>query len=263
MSISWKKLFVKLSDLIIFVYLVTVFVSLGNSSNGDMLCKGVDIEMSNGCTEGFLDKTRIKDIMKDNGVYPESSVMKNISTYQIEKVIRKNPYVKSVNCYKTHTGRLKVCVDQRIPAFMAVSSESGRFFMDKAGNLMPESTTAPYVMVVTGVFSREFASSYLVPVVAYINSSKFWHSQIEQVNVLKGGGIELIPRVGNHTVYLGHLPVPTNKEKQISDINKFMEKKLTRLFKFYKYGLSKVGWNKYSYINIEFDNQIICKKNKI
>ena len=32
--------------------------------------------------------------------------------------------------------------------------------------------------------------------------------------------------------------------------------------KFYQYGLSKVGWNKYSYINLEFDNQIICKKNK-
>ena len=262
MGISWKKLFVKLSDLIIFVYLVTVFATLGNSSNGEMLCKGVDIEMSDGSTEGFLDKSRIKDIMVRNGVYPKSASMKNISTYEIEKVIRKNPYVKSVNCYKTHTGRLKVSVDQRIPAFMAVSSESGRFFMDKSGEVMPESSTAPYVMVVTGDFTRSFASKYLVPMVSYINASKFWHSQIEQVNVLKGGGIELIPRVGNHTVYLGHLPAPTNTDKQISDINKFMEKKLTRLFKFYKYGLSKAGWNKYSYINIEFDNQIICKKNK-
>ena len=35
---------------------------------------------------------------------------------------------------------------------------------------------------------------------------------------------------------------------------------MTRLEKFYKYGLSQVGWNKYSYVNIEFDNQIICKR---
>ena len=28
------------------------------------------------------------------------------------------------------------------------------------------------------------------------------------------------------------------------------------------YGLSQAGWNKYCYINLEFDNQIICKKNK-
>ncbi len=39
-----------------------------------------------------------------------------------------------------------------------------------------------------------------------------------------------------------------------------MEKKLQRLEKFYRYGLSVAGWNKYSYISVEFDNQIICKK---
>ena len=39
-----------------------------------------------------------------------------------------------------------------------------------------------------------------------------------------------------------------------------IRKKLDRLEKFYKYGLSQAGWNKYSYINLEFDNQIICKK---
>lgn len=30
------------------------------------------------------------------------------------------------------------------------------------------------------------------------------------------------------------------------------------MLKFYKYGLSKVGWNKYSYIDVELDNQIVC-----
>ena len=39
-----------------------------------------------------------------------------------------------------------------------------------------------------------------------------------------------------------------------------MTKKLSRLEKFYRYGLSQAGWNKYSYIDIEFDNQIICRK---
>lgn len=35
---------------------------------------------------------------------------------------------------------------------------------------------------------------------------------------------------------------------------------MDRLKKFYIYGLSQAGWNKYSYIDVEFDNQIICKK---
>ena len=39
-----------------------------------------------------------------------------------------------------------------------------------------------------------------------------------------------------------------------------IDKKLERMRKFYIYGLNVAGWNKYSYINVEFDNQIICKR---
>ena len=76
----------------------------------------------------------------------------------------------------------------------------------------------------------------------------FWHSQIEQLNVLPDGTIEMVPRIGDHIVYLG----------SASNI----QQKLDRLEKFYRYGLSVAGWNKYSYINLEFDNQIICKKRR-
>jgi cell division protein FtsQ len=58
----------------------------------------------------------------------------------------------------------------------------------------------------------------------------------------------MVPRIGDHIVYLG----------SISNI----PQKFDRLEKFYRYGLSVAGWNKYSYINMEFDNQIICKKRR-
>ena len=64
---------------------------------------------------------------------------------------------------------------------------------------------------------------------------------------------------GNH--YLEKpLPTSNDRTKRLSLIESFTKKKLTRLEKFYKYGLSQAGWNKYSYINLEFDNQIICKR---
>ena len=40
-----------------------------------------------------------------------------------------------------------------------------------------------------------------------------------------------------------------------------IEKRFDRLETFYRCGLSKVGWNKYKYISVEFSNQIICKRN--
>ena len=58
----------------------------------------------------------------------------------------------------------------------------------------------------------------------------------------------------------GQIPESRNREKRELLIKNFIDTKLSRLEKFYKYGLSQAGWNKYSYINLEFDNQIICKK---
>ena len=87
-----------------------------------------------------------------------------------------------------------------------------------------------------------------------------WKNLIEQIHIQPDQGVELVPRIGDHIIYIGKLPDGSNREQHETAIAKFFEKKMTRLEKFYKYGLSQVGWNKYSYINIEFDNQIICKR---
>ena len=81
-----------------------------------------------------------------------------------------------------------------------------------------------------------------------------------QINVLPNRDIEVVPRIGNHIVHLGQMPESNDKTTRQKLITEFVNRKLTRLEKFYKYGLSQAGWNKYSYIDIEFDNQIICKK---
>ena len=85
---------------------------------------------------------------------------------------------------------------------------------------------------------------------------------IEQINVLPDLGIELVPRIGDHVVYIGNVPMSKVIPERKKLVEAFVKKKLTRLEKFYRYGLSQVGWNKYPYINLEFDKQIICKKHK-
>jgi cell division protein FtsQ len=101
-------------------------------------------------------------------------------------------------------------------------------------------------MVATGNISKRYASKTLAPVANIIRDDKFWKNQIVQLNVLGDGSLELIPRIGEHVAFLGQ---PTD-----------IEKKLDRLRKFYRYGLNEAGWNRYSRISVEFDNQIICKK---
>ena len=81
-----------------------------------------------------------------------------------------------------------------------------------------------------------------------MQNNPFWDAQIEQIHVLPGKDIELVPRVGDHIVYLGKL--------------EHFEDKLDRLKTFYGKALNEVGWNKYSRISLEFSNQIICTKHQ-
>ena len=127
-----------------------------------------------------------------------------------------------------------------------MSANGDNYYIDIHGSVLPETRFASDLLVVTGMVTKKYAQKTLTPVVNEIVRDKFWQSQIVQIHVLDDGSIEIVPRVGDHVIYLG---APTD-----------IVQKLERLRKFYLYGLNQAGWNKYSYISVEFDNQIICKK---
>jgi cell division protein FtsQ len=82
--------------------------------------------------------------------------------------------------------------------------------------------------------------------VNYINDDDFWSAQIDQIYVDGKDEVTLIPRVGNHIVHLGTF--------------ENYEGKLRNLEAFYDKVLPEVGWNKYSTINLEYKDQVVCKK---
>ena len=67
-----------------------------------------------------------------------------------------------------------------------------------------------------------------------------------QVYINSEKDVDLVTRVGNHTVKMGSL--------------EGYENKLNKLYAFYKNALPLEGWNKYSVINLKYGNQVICKK---
>ena len=120
------------------------------------------------------------------------------------------------------------------------------YYVDSHGNMMPETRYVTDLIIATGHISRKYAQGILTQVAKIVLQDNFWKNQVVQINVLPNGSMEIVPRVGDHIIYLG---LPNQ-----------VEKKLERMRKFYLYGLNKAGWNKYSYISVEFNNQIICKK---
>lgn len=126
---------------------------------------------------------------------------------------------------------------------------------------MPNSKYTSDLIIATGNISRWYARNYLSYLAIELMKDDFWKNQIVQINILPDLGVELVPRVGEHIVYLGNIP-QTNMSTAARLLCKVCAEEDGPSEEVYKYGLSQAGWNKYSYIDLEFDNQIICKRRK-
>ena len=246
MTINWKKITIVLVDMVLAVYLVLAITAFNCPDESSNVCREVNIHIEDGSVKGFLDQEEIKTLLQRARCYPVGDQMSNVDVRVIEEQLQKNPFVKNAQCYKTQTGHVNITVDQRLPVIRVKADNGDDYYVDAHGNIMPNTHFASNLVVATGAIHQKYAQKVLKDIGCYLLQTPLWGNQVEQLNVLADGSIEMVPRVGDHIVYLGS---PSN-----------LERKLTRLEKFYKYGLSKVGWNKYSYINVEFDNQIICKK---
>ena len=71
-------------------------------------------------------------------------------------------------------------------------------------------------------------------------------AQITAIVFDESNEIVLYPRVGGHKIILG---------EPEDFINKFRKLKI-----FYRQGLEKVGWDRYSMINLKYHDQVVCTK---
>ena len=186
--------------------------------------------------------------------------MQAVNARKIEETLKQSPFVKTAECYKTQDGQVCITLTQRMPTVRIKSINGDDYYLDDNNSIMPNSHYTSDMIIATGFISKWYARKYVAFLARALMADDLWKNQIEQINVTHDLGIELVPRVGNHIVYLGPLPEGRNDRERKQKIDEFVNKKMTRLEKFYKYGLSQAGWNKYSNINLEFDNQIICKK---
>lgn len=261
MIMNWKKALFAIVDIVLGLYLVMAVTSFNKPDETAAKCTKVGIDISDSNNSGFLSAAEIKRILEKNGLYPIDKPMRDVDPRRIEEVLKSSPFVKTAECYKNKNGHVCINITQRSPIIRIKSVNGADYYLDDNGGQLPNSNYTSDLIIATGSINNAFAQNYIAPMAKAIMASELWSNQIVQINVLPDKGIEIVPRVGGHVVFMGYLPQIRNRKEREKAIAGFTGRKLTRLEKFYRYGLSNAGWNKYSYINIEFDNQIICKKN--
>lgn len=208
-------------------------------------CVAFEVEIKDSLKTQFITASEIEELVEKHDLHPIGKPFKEINTLTIRDIILTNRLVESAKVFITSGGTVKATIKQREPVLRVISNNEGSFYIDKDREIMPvASSFAVYVPVATGYIDEEFAKNDLYDFAMFLNNNSDWDAWVEQIVVNNGNEVELIPRAGNFRIIMGSL------EDYQTKLNKFV--------RFVDGGLNKLGWNRYSEINLKFDNQVVC-----
>ncbi|MFZ4581871.1 MAG: cell division protein FtsQ/DivIB [Paludibacter sp.] len=238
------KVLIALFAMAVLSYVVYMAWESSDSDNS-IICTSLEVDMKDDAKIKLISEIEIAKILEAKGINPVSQKYSAISTESIERELLKNKMIRTVQCYKTTSGKVIVDVTQRIPKFLIVGNES--YYVDSDRKLMPVSLNyAAYVPVVSGRVIKSMATRQIFDFVNYLEKDTFWNAQIEQIYIREDLSVELIPRVGNAVIILGRFDN--------------FEKKLRNLQQLYLQAFNVIGWNRYDKIDLQFQGQIVCTK---
>ena len=212
----------------------------------DKVCQDLQVVVKDSLDKHFVSESDLVSILKKASLNPLNKPMDDINTEKIEEELKKNEMIARIEAYKTPSGIVKLEVEQKIP-ILRVISPRGNFYVDNLGTTMPVSFRyVADVPLVSGYVEKELAVTDLYKFALFLQENEFWNNQIEQIYVHPDNEVELIPRVGNHRIVLGSFD---NYEEKLDNLRLFYDKVIP-----------KIGWEKYSIINLKYKDQIVCTK---
>ena len=176
---------------------------------------------------------------------------------QLEMRLRQHGLVKKCQISRDLTGDLLVVIEQPRPLARLMTSGDGvrpvsGQYVSEEGRFFPISMNySARVPILTGPYfthNRSLASERnkpLLDVLKQIHDDPFWRAQIAELAVDEQGEITMWPQMGNHRIEFGP---PTE-----------LDAKFKKLKIVYTDVLPAKGWDRYSRVNVQYRNQIVCE----
>lgn len=241
-----KKILLIIAACLLAGYMVFAIFVVNPKAPEGTVCDKMLIEIAADSKDAYFDEAEIRKLIDDAGLSPIEKNLSEINTAEIEKLLEETKSIKKAECFKAVDGTVKIRVYQRTP-IMRVMSNTGDFYLDNGGELMPVPRNyAAHVPLASGHIDEEYARNELYQLALLLQQHKEWNENIEQIYIHKNKDIELTPRKGDHRIIIGK---PDDFEKNIE-----------KLQLFYKEGLDKIGWNRYSVINLKYKDRVVCTK---
>lgn len=245
---------------VLYLFAMPVYYAASGSSQP---CSGIEVRIADSADYHFVTKRQLLNLAYGNRSRIIGKPMGELAVNEIESRISVLRELKVAEVYPTIDGKIHMYVDQRNPVLRVIPDGGGDFFLDEEGWLFRKRNLynprlhiiggniriTPAMLDSVGVLDTLIRRSILKEAfhfVNYIRDDSFWSAQIDQIHVDENDEINLIPRVGNHIIHLGTF--------------ENFRGKLRNLEAFYEKVMPVAGWDKYSLINLEYRDQVVCRK---
>ncbi|MBI1307276.1 MAG: hypothetical protein GC181_11795 [Bacteroidetes bacterium] len=197
-------------------------------------------------TEQFVSEESILNFLRNHHLDFNGKPVRDLPLGKAEEVLEKQPFIKSVDCYVDLTNHFVVDIKQRKPIIRIYPKYGDPYYIDEDGDRFPLSTLFSADVVVASGNILPAMNSKLYKLAVAVHQSDFWEGFIEHIFVSDNNDIVFTTQIAGHQVVLG-------------DVTR-IEEKLSKLEAFYEKELEERGWEQFKVINLEYRDQVICRK---
>ena len=249
---TFKKILVVSVWLVLISGTVVLLIAAMSKKNNERIA-GVEIKISGVQNNYFISKKDVMEMLeKVNKGKLDKSTVNSLDLAAMETRLEKDQWIKRAEIFYDNNNVLQVKITEREPIARIFTISGTSFYIDSSLTRLPLSDKFSARLPVFTGFPTEVRvlkkqDSVLLSEVKvlseYIGSHPFWMAQIDQIDITPASEFEMIPKLGNQLIRFG-------------DVNNYQEK-FNKLLAFYKQVQTRIGWNKYSVLDIRFKNQVV------
>lgn len=233
----------------------------GRKERRELTCAGIKVEILDRGGVSFVSESDVKEYITRGYENCAGKRIDEIDLSRIEEILDGKSAILKSEAYTTRDGILHVLISQRIPV-VRLMSDRGGWYADADGYLFPlqknYTSRVPIVdgsipLSISGGFKGKLASASerqwldgVLDLVDFLSGNRRWNDAIAQIHVGDNGHLVIVPRKGRERFYMGRPEEFGRKFAKIED--------------YYRYIVPEKGQDAYSYVNVSFDGQIVCRK---
>lgn len=244
--------------------IVTVLIISGRKDSAvykEITCSGIKVEFKNADRLNFVSEADIKQYITKGYKVCSGMRLEEIDLALIESILDSKSAILKSEAYTTRDGVLHIEIYQREPVVRLISSR-GRWYADETGYIFPmQKNYSSRVPVIDGSIPLDIDSDFkgipekkkdeewlngILELVEFLGDNRKWNDSIAQIHVNENGHLVLVPRKGREKFYFG-------RPEQF-------ERKFAKIEDYYRFIVPEKGEKAYSYVNVSFDGQIVCRK---